>query len=257
LEGNTGNSDYSLQQEKNVLSRFGLDLESKSISFDKVTARMSNSVVGDRILGVLDELLMYERKVSVLELLRQLDSDPFRDAMREAVIQADDSKITELSGQAAASQQPPRFIINFLANHNAIAIERRKRFLEEAVIRYPSDVSLLVALYLLSLQINDADESLRWAQAAVSANPNIPVSLEYLANSLDRKKDWESAITLRRKAISLSPNYAIAHMHLGSALSQIGDLEGAEAELRTAVELYPELFGTHFNLGAFLCDKKT
>jgi serine/threonine protein kinase/Flp pilus assembly protein TadD len=256
LEGNTGSLDYSLQQEKNVLGRFGLDLESTSISFDKVTARMSNSVVGDRILGVLDELLMYERKASVLELLRQLDSDPFRDAMREAVIQADDSKITELSGQAAASQQPPRFISNVLANHNAIAIERRMRFLEEAAIRYPSDVNLLVALYLLSLQINDADESLRWAQAAVSANPNIPVSLEYLANSLDRKKDWESAIALRRKAISLSPNYAIAHMHLGSALSQIGDLEGAEAELRTAVELYPELFGTHFNLGAFLCDKK-
>jgi tetratricopeptide (TPR) repeat protein len=203
---------------------------------------------------VLDHELWYKKKVSIFEILQQVDNDVFRNAVREAVMQADDVRIAELSGQLSASQQPPRFINSILGKHNAVPLERRRELLRTAVIRYPSDVDLLVSLHLSYKE--DADESMRWAQAAVAANPNIPVTLEHLASSLARKKEWESAVACWRKAITLSPNYAIAHMHLGGALRELGDFVGAEAELRLAVELYPELFGTHYNLGAFLCDNK-
>lgn len=254
LEGNTQSWDFADQELQTALIRFGVDLESKQSSVEKIAERVSDSAVLDRILSVLDQQLWYKKKVSIFEILQQVDNDVFRNAVREAVMHADDVKIAELSGQLSASQQPPRFINSILGQHDAVPIERRRELLKTAVIRYPSDVDLLVSLHLSYKE--DADESMRWAQAAVAANPNIPLTLEYLASSLARKKEWASAVAYWRKAITLSPNYAIAHMHLGGALRELGDFVGAEAELRLAVELYPELFGTHHNLGAFLCDNK-
>ena len=43
-------------------------------------------------------------------LLRQVDADPYRDAVRDAVLADDRAKLAELAGQEAALEQPPGFV---------------------------------------------------------------------------------------------------------------------------------------------------
>ena len=236
---------------REALARFEADLDATLV--DKIPLQVAESAVKERIIAAMDQLLLQDPTTSIRSMLRQLDTDKYRNTIRDAVLADDKGKIAELGSQTDALQQPPGFAA-ILGQSEAIPIERRRELLKWAVLQQPDELGLLMTLG--SLFMDDIDERLRWGQAAVSARPESAVAQSFLANALYAKKDVDGAIACGRKSIELSPNYAIAHMNLGSALREKGDLDGAEAELQIAVDLYPTLFATHNNLGAFLCDNK-
>ena len=157
---------------REVLARFGADPH--VVAADDVAARVSASVMRERILSALDRLLLPIRLVDVDRLpadeqreitprlraavaallpqtpgvravLRLVDSDPFRDAVRDAVLAENRAKFVELAGQKAALEQPPWFVI-FLGESQAIALERRRQLLQSAVSRRSGDLGLLLTL---------------------------------------------------------------------------------------------------------------
>src|SRR5262245_35601759 len=87
-----------------ALRRFGADPDATPV--DEAAARVSASVVRERIVAALDRLLGQEKTAGVRAVLRLVDADPYRDAVRDAVRADDRAKVAELAGRQAALDQP-------------------------------------------------------------------------------------------------------------------------------------------------------
>src|SRR5262249_28590696 len=106
---------------REALGRAGADPASAAV--DEAGARGSASVVSARAVAALDRLLLQERSAAVRALLRRVDADRYRDAVRDAVLANDQAKLVELAGRKAALEQPPGFVA-FLGEYEAIPVER-------------------------------------------------------------------------------------------------------------------------------------
>src|SRR5262249_50440956 len=73
---------------------------------EEAAARVSASGVSERVVPALDRLLRHEKRAGVRAVLRLLDADPYRGAVRDAVLAGDRAKVAELAGRQAALEQP-------------------------------------------------------------------------------------------------------------------------------------------------------
>jgi tetratricopeptide (TPR) repeat protein len=289
------------RRTREALARFGADPD--AVSVDNAAARVSASVVRERIVSALDRLLLpirladvaslpaKEQKAYTLQLradkaallrkteavralLRRVDADPYRDAMRDAVCDAilamaaankaaamaavkkAAAKMAELAGQGPALEQPPGFVA-FLGHIQEIPVVRRRHLLATALGRRPGELDLLMTLghtYPIN-QEEGANERLRWHQAAVAAFPPMPAAHNSLGIALRDKKDPAAAEAAFRKALALDPNYFAVYCNLGVALADKGQVEEAIACWRKAIALDPNEALTHANLGRALSEK--
>jgi eukaryotic-like serine/threonine-protein kinase len=237
-----------------ALARFGADPD--AASGDEAAARVFASVVQERIVTALDRLLRPEKTAGVRSLLRRVDAESYRDAVRDAVLADDRAKVVELAGQKAALEQPPGFVA-FLGESEAIPVERRRQLLGAAVSRLPGDLALLMTLGSTypKDQEEGANERLRWFQAAVAAAPTNPAALNNLGVSLAFQGQLDGAIACFEKAIALDAKLANAHTNLGNVLADKGQLDKAIACHKKAIALEPKHTEAYYNLGKALHDK--
>ena len=239
------------RRTREALAWFGVD--PAEASADEAAARVLASVVRERIVTALDRLLPHEKAAGVRTLLRRVDADPYRDAVRDAVIAKDVAKLAELAGHKEALEQPPGFVA-FLGDNPAIGVTRRRQLLEAAVRRRSGNLGLLMTLgttYPFN-QKEGANERLRWYQAAVAAAPANTAVHNALGVALKLKGELDAAIAYYQKAIELDPKLAEAHTNLGNALSRKGQLDAAIACHRKAIALDPKVAQYHSNLGIVL-----
>jgi tetratricopeptide (TPR) repeat protein len=215
------------------------------------------SVVLAQIVSALDRLLWQEKTAGVRDLLRRVDTDPYRDAVRDAVLAEDNAKVADLARRKDALDQPPGFVA-VLGASAAISVERRRQLLQAAVGQRSGDLGLLMTLggsYPFE-EKESADERLRWFQAALAVAPVNNAAHNNLAIALADKGQVDAAIACLRKAIELDPKAAKAHSNLGAYLCDIKrDYDGAIVCFRTAIELEPENALVHYNLGCALSGK--
>jgi tetratricopeptide (TPR) repeat protein len=225
-------------------------------SVDDVTARVLASAVQGRIVMALDRLLPHGKEEVVRAVLRRVDSDPYRDAVRDAIL-ARDRAFLKLTNQKTALEQPPGFTA-FLAGSKEIGVERRRQLLQAAVGRSPGDLGLLMALGITYQhdQQDRANEQLRWFQAAVAVAPTNVGALYNLGTVLYHKGRLDEAITCLQKAIELDPSVAPAYNNLGGALLGKGQVDEAIGNFSQAIALDPKKAIYHFRLGTILCDVK-
>jgi tetratricopeptide (TPR) repeat protein len=240
---------------REALARFGTDPE--AASEDDAAARASASMVRERIVSALDRLLRRQKMAGVRALLRRVDADPYRDALRDAVLANDRAKMADLAGQQAALEQPPGFVA-FLGDTEAIAVARRRQVLRAAVSRKPGDLGLLMALgnSYDSNQKEWANERLRWFQAAVAAAPDNYAAHINLGTALGEKGRLDEAIACYRRAVAIDPKHPYARSNLGHALKDKGQVNEAIACYRKAIALDPNSAYGHYSLGIVLCDVK-
>jgi tetratricopeptide (TPR) repeat protein len=237
-----------------ALSRFGAGPE--AVPADKAAARVSASAVRERIVSALDRLVAVQKSAAVRALLRRVDSDPYRDTVRDAILAGNRVKVAQLAGETAALEQPPGFV-TFLGESPAIPVQRRRQLLAAAVRRRPGDLALLMALgstYPLN-QTEGANARVRWYQAALAAAPANVAAHVNLAGALHHKGEVDEAIAYYRQAIALDPKLAQAHTNLGNALQIKGKVEEAIAGYRKAIALDPKDAVAHYNLGNALRGK--
>ncbi len=205
-----------------------------------------------------DRLLRQEKTAGVRAALEAVDADPYRDAVRDAVLANDAAKMADLAGQPETLAQPPEFVA-FLGESEVIGVGRRRQLLEAAVGRRPGDLGLLMTLgYTYPTYPEDrTGERLRWSQAAVAAAPTNPTAHNYLGIVLlfDRQ-DLAGAEAACREALRLDPKFALAHANLGNVLLARQDPIGAEAAFREALRLDPKVAVVHYNLGRLLVGKQ-
>jgi tetratricopeptide (TPR) repeat protein len=236
-----------------ALARFGADPGAVSA---EAAARVSASVVRERIVSALDRLLQQQKKAGVRTVLRRVDADPYRDAVRDAVLAHEKAKMVALAERKAALEQPPGFVA-FLGEIEVIPVERRRHLLAAALRHRPGDLGLLMTLghtYPIN-QEDGANERLRWYQAAVATAPGNAAAHNGLGVALGDRKDLAGAEAAFRKAIALDPKYAAAHNNLAVALASKGQQDEAIAEWKKALALDPKLARPHSNLGLALAGK--
>jgi predicted Zn-dependent protease len=214
---------------------------------------VNGSLVRERVLTVLDLLLVNDPSPGVRAVLRAADPGPYRDAVRDALAAGDRPGVAALAGRPDALDQPVWFAAA-LGDNVAVPADRRRAVLENALRTRAGDPILLTTLghsYPRGWP-EVAGERARWFQAALAAQPGHPSTLVSLGNALLDQGDPVRAIAECREAIRPAPEFALAHSNLGMALWQKGDRDGAYAEYREAIRLDPELADGHFNLAVAL-----
>jgi tetratricopeptide (TPR) repeat protein len=236
---------------REALRRFGADPDVTSV--DEAAARVSASVVRERIVAALDLLLRPGKTAGVRAVLRRVDADPYRDAVRDAVLASNRAKFAKLARQKDALEQPPGFVV-FLGASGEIKLERQRQLLRAAVGRRPRELGPLMTLGLSSYRSEEGgdDEPVRWFQAAVAAAPGNAAVLNSLGATLADKGQVDEAIVYYHKAIALDQRYAEARNNLGNALRRQGKVDEAIACFRKALALDPKLAKGHGNLGLAL-----
>jgi serine/threonine protein kinase/Flp pilus assembly protein TadD len=232
---------------REALDHFGIDPD--AVSLDDAAARVSNSVVRERIVPALDRLLQHQKNAAVRDLLGRVDSDPYRDAVRDAVLAEDEGRIKELAAQEDALAQPPGFAV-FLGVTKVIDVERRQELLRAALSRRTSDVDLLMTLAATSPYPTNHPKRLadrtRWLQAALATAPDNVSALNDLGSTLVEDSPQEATRYLKR-AIESDPGLAHSHNNMGNILQAEGRLEEAAESFQKAIEVDPKYVGGYVN----------
>jgi serine/threonine protein kinase/Tfp pilus assembly protein PilF len=217
-------------------------------------ARVNGSLVRDRVLTALDRWLVYDPSLAgVRAVLRAADPDPYRDAVRDALVARDVRTLAALAGQSEALAQPARFAV-ILSRIGSVPVDRRRAVLKAALRLRPGDLSLLMDLgYSYPTgQREGAGDRVRWYQAALAAQPGNLAALNNLVIALMDQEDLDGAIAELEEAIRLEPKFPHAHNILGLVRQKQGNLDGAIAELEEAIRLDPKVAAAHCNLGNVL-----
>jgi len=249
-----GNPAVAASRTREALRRFGAGGD--GVSPEAAAQVVGASAIRGQVVSALDRLLRGDDAEAVRAVLRRVDVDPYRDAVRDVVLTRNAAKMAELAADPRALEQPPGFAI-FLGDSPAISDERRERILEAAVLRRPSSVGLLMTL---SRSVPDpekdtADRRLRWLQAAVAADPGNKAAFINMGMALGDKGRPEESMDCYRKAIELDPGFAIAHNNIGAVLNRQGKADEAIGWFRKALEVDPNCPLAHSNLGATLRGK--
>ncbi len=237
---------------KQALRGLGIDIDTTSSA--DVVARVAQSVQRERIIAALDRLVWLEGSQNSLAVIKALDSDSFRTALRQSICSRDNKRLTELAESEEALNQSNAFVA-FLGGVRAIPKDRRRVILDVAIRREPQDMALLMILTTGDF-LDTSDEELRWTQSAVAAAPDNIAAIINLAVALHNSKRHQESVGWYQKAIEIDPSNARVHSNLAKCLYEIGDVDGAVAGYRRALDLEPRNSTCYTNLGAVLCDGK-
>ncbi|MHC4551107.1 MAG: tetratricopeptide repeat protein [Planctomycetota bacterium] len=193
----------------------------------------------------------------LLVVARRIDPDPWRDKLREAIVEGDVEMLRDAAEKAFELDLPVRSLsLLGSALWESGAAETAVSFLRQAQRRHPDDV--LVNSYLAYyLGDGPTEEALRFHTAAIALSPRSPGLWLNLSACLNRAKRrgpgaLEEALAAARRAIELKPDFAEAYVNVSSALQRLGRVDEAIEAARKAVRLKPDLYQAHANLGSAL-----
>jgi tetratricopeptide (TPR) repeat protein len=242
-----------------VFSRFGI--VPGKIPTDVAARQVTESLIKERLLYGLDYWLWSARTTdpttadALVLILKSVDPDPYRNAVREAIRSNNSKQILELAEEKPALAQPPWFAS--VLGHAGIPRERRRQILQIVLHKRPGDLNILMTLGGLYPGTAKADltERVRWLQAAVAAHPrNIPAR-NNLGNALSSSGDKAGAEAEFREALRVNPDSPRVRCNLGNLLGARGDYDEAEVEFLEVLRLDPKYAIAHFSLANMLRKK--
>ena len=258
VDGRFANPADAATRDLEALRRYGADPE--TVSVDDAAKRIESSAIRGRIVLVVNWLFLRERESkelaeALLDVLGQVDPDPFRDAFRKARIEHDDPKLAALARDPAMLEQPSEFTAA-LGQSPVLPVELRRELMEMSAFRRPSDLALSMALQgtYRTGEPQTADERLRWLQAVLAADPQYFPAYINLGIALLDARRLEEAAACDRKALEIAPRSVQPQIlaNLGVVLEAQGKFDEAIACDRKALEIDPNDATAHYNLGVLL-----
>src|SRR5262249_25301329 len=145
---------------------------------EEVARRVNESLVRDRLLTALDAWLTLAPSPALQAALHTADPDPFRDALRAAVLMRSGLVVLALTSHPEALNQPGRFALGLL-KFKPISARRQEQLLAAALARRPADFGVLMSFGARHPigQVATAEERERWFRAAAAARPGNVVAL--------------------------------------------------------------------------------
>jgi serine/threonine protein kinase/tetratricopeptide (TPR) repeat protein len=189
-------------------------------------------------------------------VLRAVDSDPWRDRIRQAMRRQDFGALGELVSAPGLMEQAPSTLrrLGYLLCEKAGNRQLGVAVLRRAQQKYPDDfwINATLGHQLRKITPPQREDAVRFNSVAVALQPENAGALVNLGNVLREQGQHEEAIACYRKAIERKADYADAHNNLGVALHEQGKLDEAIVAFRKAHELNPELASNSNNLGVTL-----
>jgi tetratricopeptide (TPR) repeat protein/serine/threonine protein kinase len=277
---------------------YGFDVE--SLPAAEAANRLGARGIRAVLASALDDWAIYRRGMPesvgtnwkhLLAVARIVDSDAFRNRLRDALEQQDRNALVKLASEHNVNALPARsllllgdalarlgavaegvalltkaqqklpgdFWINIdLAFHLDATADRPRRAVEyyrAALAVRPQNASVHSSLGIALYNKGLLDEAIAAFKEAIRLKPDYALAHNNLGNALRDKGLLDEAIAAFNEAIRLKPDYALAHNNLGNALRDKGLLNEGFAELKTAIRLQPNLALAHASLGNALRDK--
>jgi len=250
---------------------YGVDLEGADLV--PALRRIRERSIAEEVALALDDWGRVRRKVhgpksekseNLLYLAMDLDSDPERQRMRQAIADNDLGVLLELVAPDNLPKLAPGSIFVLSAALWDGFPEHKPdvyRVYDQALHLYPGDYVLQSVGGTIYDLAGRADSALMCRSSALSIRPHDPVALYRLGESLSfmgRLTDAEGAF---RASLALAPSSIESHWSLGVVQSQMGDRAGALASYTRALEIgeEPDLradwLGMRFQLGLVTRDE--
>mgnify|MGYP000982543448 CR=1 FL=1 len=219
----------------------------------EAASRVRSSAIRSILLDTLDGWLARgstETALNLLEILRQIDPDPFSAEVRRSLVAKDRDELNRLAERSDWSARHIGVALACAESPELTEVVRRSLLLRIVGIS-PNDFRLLMDIASSYPQSPGpgVHDRLRWIQAAVALRPRNVAALNCLGVALADKGDLTGAIVTYREALRINPNNAPVRNNLGNALANTGDVVGGIAELQESIRLDPKFFYPHYNLG--------
>jgi tetratricopeptide (TPR) repeat protein len=218
------------------------------------------SAVAARLRDGLDEWLGIappgaERQV-LADLLREVDPDPGRTAVRAALVSGDDKALQKAVRALDPAAVPPRFAA-VVGGLKSLPVADRLRALEGAWRLRPGDFPLLLRLGTCHHRLpGGAKAAAGYYRAALAARPDSAAAWNNLGLVLQEENDLVGATAAFRKALEVAPGYPRCLLNLGVVLTMRKDHAGALDAFRRCVAAQPGYFLAWYNLGTVLQSQK-
>ncbi|HEX8915402.1 MAG TPA: tetratricopeptide repeat protein, partial [Humisphaera sp.] len=207
-----------------------------------VARRVRASDVRDLIVAALDEWTMRTGDDAEIRwawaVARAADPDPtgWREVARSMPGRYDARVVADLADRASVATQPPALLSALALRLNDSGADPIPLLIRAQRVR-PADVPLNTYLvHLLQVRRRYA-EAMRYAQAAVTAAPDLPVLRALLARQVERCGRVDEALDLLREAAAQFPESWVVRQALGNTFQRAGNDESALVALDEAVRL--------------------
>ena len=209
-----------------TFSELGIDMQAEDLA--PALDAMFASGMEEGFAFALDDWAMIKRRLVVIDkgdaweaerlflLASDLDPDPLRKRLREAILATDRSALTELAGEEVLADLPP---------------------------------ATIWVLARVLWANNEHDSSRRLLEHAVRLHPDnfiLNFGLGWLLRSVDRE---DLGIRYTTVARALRPQNAFIHGHTGDVLNALGEFSEAWRAYHRAAELAPEWDNMAFGIG--------
>src|SRR5262249_52773217 len=158
--------------------------------------------IRERILLALDSWFGRDRTAELAAVLRAVDPDPYREAIRAALGSDDGDQLAALAKSPEAYRQPAWFTV-LLGRLDEGPVERRRTILQSAQLSRPGSFEIIMTLVNLH-EGNVADQE-RWARIGVAVRPDRAIAWYRLGFSLGQGGDNPGAEACYREAVRLEP----------------------------------------------------
>jgi tetratricopeptide (TPR) repeat protein len=267
LEQAEGLGKAHLEYQK-VFQKYGILPDSQEPKEAAEAIRQRPATVREQVVDLLDEVLSRlpskeaKLRTFLAAVLAEADPDPWRQKVRQAVLDRDQAALKQLAQQAEVKRQRPEFLISL---GNLLPPSERRALLRRMQQHYPSNFWVNFELAVtLHQSVSDTgpngqgksspqlDEATAFYRAALALRPTSAAVLNNLGLALADKQDLDAAIASYRKALELDPSSVQSHINLGTALMSRGDLAAAIACFHKAIALKPDQPKAYNNLGIAL-----
>ncbi len=205
---------------------------------------------------------------NVIAIARLVDSDPWRDQVRDPNNWAT-RRLEQLAKEADVAKLSPQFLAMMGWRLSAYKVPAAP-LLRRALVHHPNDFWLHFTMGFiltgkreeeLAASIRQADtaqsredltEIIASYRTALALRPESNATCVQLAWALSLMHDTTTAAAYYERALALNPNDVMSHVNLGVILADRGELNSAISHYRRAVEINPGCTLAHLNLSGAL-----
>jgi serine/threonine-protein kinase len=207
-----------------------------------IVQEVQGSFIREQLLDGLDGWLMGWRypdteatQRALLQVLRELDDDPVRNHIREALVKRDGARLRDLVMNADVAAWPAYFAAH-VGGSGLLSYDDSMRLLKAVHISHPS---FFVIPYTIAYRSWDAkpphdDEAVAYLRVAIAIDPERPISWIMLGECLERMGDGPGATAAFRRSMECAADPAQWQSVIADALRSRRNLETAFAVARKA-----------------------
>jgi tetratricopeptide (TPR) repeat protein len=207
----------------------------------EAAARIRKSAIHETLLAFMHDWLYRgsdKNRARLREVLDQSDDDSWRHAFREALLEKDAKKLSELANAPGASVQPPAVVSGLAAAMIGTMYKyEAQEFMRKAQQRHPGDfwINYLLGCFWWE---EYPQEAVGYLRAAVAIRHASDGAYLMLGQALRGAGDSEGAIAAFRQSVAHKPGYEVAK-ELVWCLAPRGELEEARAAWEKFLEHDP------------------